>query len=70
MAGAARWIDLIDPSPDELNRRLFYAELYIGLHYDAAGEEKEAKEHIEAAVEHKINHYMWDVAQVHAKVRR
>jgi lipoprotein NlpI len=57
-----------DPSPDELNRRLFYAELYLGLYYEAAGNEDDAKEHIDAAVEHKINHYMWDVAQVHAQI--
>jgi lipoprotein NlpI len=56
-----------DPSPDELNARLFYAELYLGLYFDAAGMRDQAAEHIAAAVDHRIGHYMWDVARVHAE---
>jgi len=54
------------PNRDVLNRRLFYAHLYIGLWHEAAGEATEAKKHILEAEKHKIAHYMWDVAHVHA----
>ncbi len=56
-----------NPSPEDLNRRLFYSHLYLGLYHEAAGNAKLAKEHlITAADRHKIGHYMWDVAKVHA----
>ncbi len=46
----------------------FYAHLYIGLYYEATGDEKKAKEHITTAAEkYEIGHYMWDVAAAHAK---
>jgi len=48
------------------NARLFYAHLYIGLFHEAAGDQKLAAKHIRAAAKHKIGHYMWDVARVHA----
>jgi lipoprotein NlpI len=54
------------PSEEQLNIRLFYAHLYIGLWHEAAGHEELAKEHILEAEKHKIGHYMWDVAHVHA----
>ena len=57
-----------DPAADELRHRLFYAELYLALYYDAQGDRPQARRHIEAAVEQKISHYMWDVAKVHADV--
>lgn len=57
-----------DPSPAELNSRLFYAELYLGLYDEAAGRPKQAAEHLAAAVSHRIGHYMWDVARVHAEL--
>jgi lipoprotein NlpI len=57
------------PSAGELNSRLFYAHLYLGLYYEVAGDAKLAREHItKAAEEHKIGHYMWDVARVHAEL--
>jgi lipoprotein NlpI len=49
-----------------LNQRRFYAQLYLGLWHEAAGRAADAKEHIFAAEKHKIGHYMWDVAHVHA----
>lgn len=56
-----------DPGKMAMNRRLFYAHLYIGLLYEALGEKELAKKHIvTAADDHKIGHYMWDVARVHA----
>jgi lipoprotein NlpI len=54
------------PSAAERNQRLFYAHLYLGLYYEAAGDEKQALEHIaQAAEKYKVGHYMWDVARVH-----
>lgn len=55
------------PSPEELNARLFYAHLYLGLYYDATGDADSARKHINTAREHKLGHYMWNVAEVHAK---
>ena len=54
------------PSTEALNTRLFYAHLYIGLWHEAAGEDDKAREHILEAEKHRIGHYMWDVAHVHA----
>ena len=48
--------------------RLFYAHLYIGLYYEAAGNAKAARDHISRAVEQRIDHYMGDVARVHLQV--
>lgn len=57
-----------NPSPAALNERLFYAHLYLGLYYEAAGDSARAREHLATAAEsHKIGHYMWNVAVVHAK---
>jgi len=56
-----------DPTAEQLNERLFYAHLYIGLYHEAAGDEDLARRHItRAATRHLIAHYMWDVARVHA----
>lgn len=55
------------PDPNRLNQRLFYAHLYIGLWHEAAGRAEEARKHILEAEKHKIAHYMWDVAHVHAE---
>lgn len=54
-----------NPSKDQLNSRLFYAHLYVGIYHDLAGDRKKALEQMELAVEHRIGHYMWDVARVH-----
>jgi lipoprotein NlpI len=56
-----------NPDPNQLNQRLFYAHLYIGLWHEAGGRAEEAKKHILEAEKHKIAHYMWDVAHVHAE---
>ena len=51
---------------DPKNEAMFYAHLYVGLYYEAAGDAAKTREHLTAAVEkHKIGHYMWDVANVH-----
>ena len=49
----------------------FYADLYLGLYFDALGKSAQAREHIgrAAAVGLKknpfLNRYMWDVARIH-----
>jgi len=59
------------PSPAEMNQRLFYAHLYLGLYYEAIGDRKRAREHIfKAADDDKADHYMGDVARVHAALLR
>lgn len=64
-----------DPKDEELAGRLFYARLYVGLHYEAAGQDDLARKYLlEAADEHAdtrtINRYMYDVARVHAQKLR
>lgn len=59
-----------EPTKEALNRQLFYAHLYVGLWHEAAGEHDLAKKHILEAEKHKIGHYMWDVAHVHADLLR
>jgi lipoprotein NlpI len=55
------------PGEEELKERLFYAHLYLGLWHEAAGETEEARKHIKlAAGEFAQDHYMGDVARVHA----
>ena len=56
-----------EPNKEMLNIRLFYAHLYIALWHEAAGKDDLAKKHIVEAEKHKIGHYMWDVAHVHAE---
>ena len=59
------------PSPSDLNERMFYAHLYLGLYFDVAGNEKMAREHIVQASElFKVEGYMGDVARVHAALLR
>ncbi len=54
----------------QLNRQLFFAHLYLGLYFDAIGDEKPAREHIiQAAKQHLDGDYMGDVARVHLQLR-
>ncbi|MGZ8920807.1 MAG: hypothetical protein ACXW3L_07475 [Limisphaerales bacterium] len=56
----------------ESSRRnaLCYAHLYLGLYEEARGNKAKSMEHIrKAAVEYKQDHYMGEVARVHAKLR-
>jgi len=58
------------PSTLQLNRQLFYAHLYLGLYFDAVGDEKQARTHItQAAKQHLDGGYMGDVARVHMQLR-
>lgn len=58
---------------DEREKRLFYAELYIGLNYDVENEPQQALQHLRAATATKWPrtagygpNYMWHVGRVHA----
>jgi lipoprotein NlpI len=49
--------------------QLFYAHLYLGLYYEAAGDDLKCREHIQKAVnEFPSDSLMGDVARVHAQV--
>lgn len=51
------------------DEQLFFAHLYLGLYFEAAGEAVKAREHIvKAATEFKADHAMGDVARVHAEL--
>ncbi|CDM95058.1 MULTISPECIES: tetratricopeptide repeat protein [Oscillatoriales] len=65
-------------SPDEvLNRGTwlgqqgrFYAHLYVGLYYEAAGDQERSRYFItQAATQYKLNDYMWDLSLVHCQLR-
>lgn len=59
------------PAKTRAGEPLFYAHLYLGLYFEATGDEKQAKEHIlKAAERSKENGYMGDVARVHADILR
>lgn len=52
--------------PIAKNHQKFYAHLYVGLYYEALGQLAEARHHMgKAAEDHRISHYMWDVARYH-----
>ena len=60
-----------DLTAEQRNAALFYAHLYLGLYYDVTGQTDLARTHlVTAADEHRIGHYMWDVARVHADLLR
>lgn len=58
---------------EESERRrnhLCYAHLYLGLYFEALGDEAKAREHIlKAAKDYEMDHYMGKTAVTHAKVR-
>lgn len=56
-----------DGDPEARNRQLFYAHLYLGLYHEALGDESEARRNLVLAADrYPVNHYMGDVARVHA----
>lgn len=55
---------------EDRRNQLCYAHLYLGLYFEALGDEAAAKENIlKAAVDYRMDHYMGKCAQVHAKLR-
>lgn len=53
------------PSDAVRDARLFYARLYLGLYYEALGQDEEAYRELLEAKRLRIAHYMGDVAVVH-----
>ena len=55
----------------QLNRQRFYANFYMGLFYEASGNQTLARRYVtEAAENYKADDYMGDVARVHAELLR
>jgi lipoprotein NlpI len=55
---------------EDLKNHRCYAHLYLGLYFEALGDEVKAKEHmVKAAKDYPMDHYMGKCAQVHAKLR-
>ncbi len=60
-----------NPPADELGHRQFYADLYLGLYFEATGDAQRTREYIFKAVERAAdNGFMGAVAQVHAELLR
>jgi lipoprotein NlpI len=58
-----------ETSPKNRNH-LCYAHLYLGLYFEAMGEEAKAKLHlVKAATDYEMDHYMGKTAVTHVKVR-
>jgi len=59
-----------EPTASELQRRLFYSHLYLGLYFEATGNETAAYEHIsKASRQYGADDYMSHVARVHLLLR-
>ena len=55
---------------ENLRNHRCYAHLYLGLYFEASGDDVKAKEHmLKAAKDFSMDHYMGRVAQVHVKIR-
>lgn len=55
---------------ERLRNHRCYAHLYLGLFFEATGDETKAKNHmLKAAKDYSMEHYMGRVAQVHVKIR-
>lgn len=55
---------------EALRNHRCYAHLYLGLYFEALGDEPKAREHmLKAAKDYSMDHYMGKSAQVHVKVR-
>jgi lipoprotein NlpI len=60
-----------NPQPARKREQLFYAHLYLGLYYEAAGDAPKSREHMtRAAVDYARPHYMGDVARLHVQLRK
>lgn len=52
-------------SAEQRRHRLFYAHLYLALYYEVLGDPSQTSAHLQKALEHHVDHYMYDVARVH-----
>ncbi len=58
-----------NPTRAEFNRRLLYADLYLGLYHEVLGNGRKALDHIKrAAQDDETGHYMAHVARVHLRL--
>ena len=58
--------DVLAATEDEQSR--FYGDLYVGLYYEAIEDSANAKLYLTRAAERSVGeHYMWQVARVHAE---
>jgi lipoprotein NlpI len=63
-----------NPDPMALDGQMFYANLYLGLWYEAQGDKMRARRYIELAADerlkgnNRINGYMWRVARIHRRL--
>lgn len=56
--------------PDARRNQLCYAHLYLGLFYEVAGDTEKARAHMTlAAGPFRMDHYMGNVAVMHARIR-
>ncbi len=68
--------DVLDAAADAVRSNggtapAFYAQLYLGLYYEASGDAAKSAEHIARAVRlQQISNYMWQVARVHQQIRQ
>ncbi len=57
------------PERTRAGEPMFYAHLYLGLYYEAVGDKKQARQHMQkAAARAQHNGYMGDVARVHSGI--
>lgn len=69
-AGKATPEEVIEAGELGGNNGNFYADLYVGLYFEAIGEDEKAMDYIRKAAENaSSNHYMGDVARTHLIVR-
>ncbi|MGK7929335.1 MAG: hypothetical protein AB4290_29530 [Spirulina sp.] len=62
--------DVLKLGEREGKRGQFYSHLYVGLYYEARGEETRSREYIvKAARDFPLDDYMWHLARVHQKLR-
>jgi len=73
-AGKGEPKDVIDAATKEasgevLRNQLCYAHLYLGLYYEALGDDQKAKKHLKlSAIDYRMDHYMGMVAQLHHRL--
>lgn len=53
------------PSEKEMQMRMFYAHLYLGLYEELTGDKRKAVEQLREAEKLPVGGYMWDVARAH-----
>ena len=70
-AGAAEPADVLRAAEDGGDSAKFYADLYVGLYYEALGRDEESLRHLTRAAENPAaaDSIMGDVARVHVKLR-